>query len=233
MFTIWSWAIRPLPSVNGIVNTVGQRAGRERRGERRAPSSCTPSGLTRDPGVLGLELADLQVQRVDRRLGGAGPEHADRDRHGLVLGGRGAARFRAGGRGRRRDRRGGRRRRVSRSSSRRRRGSWSVRTVRASAANRRGCAVVMPRDSSLDGPCVDRVDVVVCVAWLPSDTAGRRHQLLLMPLPLSTGRPRPGWTGPGGSRPSHRPAGARGRVVRWRGAPRPRPAARWRPARGW
>ena len=23
MFTIWSWAIRPLPSVNGIVNTVG------------------------------------------------------------------------------------------------------------------------------------------------------------------------------------------------------------------
>ena len=23
MFTIWSWAIRPLPSVNGIVNTSG------------------------------------------------------------------------------------------------------------------------------------------------------------------------------------------------------------------
>ena len=84
MSTIWSLAMSPLPSVNGIVKTSGQRAGRERRREgRRRPVVLL--GLDGDPRVLGLELVDLLVQRVDRLLGHARAQRADDDRDGLLV----------------------------------------------------------------------------------------------------------------------------------------------------
>ena len=62
---------------------VRQRAGRERGREGRGgPVVLLP--VDRDPGVLGLELADLEIQGVDRFLRRARPQRADRDGHRLV-----------------------------------------------------------------------------------------------------------------------------------------------------
>ena len=70
MFTIWCWAMRPLPSVNGIVNTSGSVPAASAAVNVGAVQLYS-SGCDRDPRVLGLELGDLEVQRVDCLLGGA------------------------------------------------------------------------------------------------------------------------------------------------------------------
>ena len=199
MLTIWCWAIRPLPSVNGIVNTSGSVPRRERRGERRR-RPVVLLGLDVDPGVLRLELADLQVQGVDRLLGRAGPQGADDDRRPA--------------RGRRRDRRWRRPPGAGAAAAdgaevavdgRRPRRAWRRRRRRRDRRVPRLGGDLIVDDSSrwsAPGPMIDRIAV-------PRPTAVVVHQLLLIPLPLSAGRPPGEARDPGGSTPSHREAGAR------------------------
>ena len=83
MFTIWCWAMRPLPSVNGMVKTSG-RVPAARAAVKVGAVQLYSSGSTVTQGYFGLELADLEVERVNRFLCGAGPQHADADRHRLL-----------------------------------------------------------------------------------------------------------------------------------------------------